>query len=100
MAGLVTHLRPGTALDPTATFTGPWRSIETAVLDAGGSLGLDSHELESAIFVERGAATLALPHTTVVLKTRDAVTLGKGMSALLTAGDDGASLFIARLQAR
>lgn len=100
MAGVVTRLRPGAPLDLTATFAGPWRSIEIAVLDAGSSLSLDSHELESAIFVERGAVTLLLPHSTVPLNTRDAVTLAKGASGLLTAGDDGASLFITQLQAR
>jgi hypothetical protein len=99
MAGLVTRLQPGQPLDPTATYAGPWRSIETTVLDAGHSLRLDSSELESAVFVERGAVTLALSHTTVVMYTRDAVTLVKGASALFTAGDSGASLFITRLQA-
>jgi hypothetical protein len=97
MAGLVTRLQPGAPLDPTAVYAGPWRSIEIAVLDAGGTLSLDSRELESAIFVERGAATLVLSHTSVLMNTRDAVTLGKGASALFTAGNDGASLFITRL---
>lgn len=98
MAGLVTHLQPGQPLDPTATFAGPWRSIESSILEPGQTLALDGTELESAIFIERGSATLSLTHTTVVMNDCDAVTLVKGASATLTAGDDGAALFMTRLQ--
>lgn len=93
MNAQVHHLIDEQRVDPTELLTGPLRLIETTVVAPGERLDLDATGTEHTVFVLTGSGTATAAGGEAPLRAGVSVTLPKGTSARLTAGQDGLRLF-------
>lgn len=97
MAGFVTVLQPGQTLAAADYFAGPWREFRRVRIESGGRETVAGDGTESAVFVMSGSLTARVGGTDTPLRAGGALTVGLGSSVELSAGADGAELFITTL---
>ncbi len=101
MTHVVQRLTDGQSFSLNNLLTASWKDITTVTLTAGEEFAIDGTQDEYAIYIINGNGSLHIDglETTDDLPTGGSIFAKRGTAASLTAGNDGARLFVLRAAA-